>query len=235
MLDIGCGWGSLAIRAAQRGASVVGVTLSQEQHALAVERVAKAGLGDRVSIELRDYRDVPGEGQFDAVAQIGMSEHLGLENHDAHFEHVHALLRPRGTHLHETVMRPATRDLARFHRPTIYREIITRYIFPGGELDYLGLTCTNMERFRLEVQDVENMREHYRLSLEHWVARLWENRERAAALAGWPRTRLWLFYMSMFAIGLDRGAATSFQVTASRRRTGDAPFPLSREEWLGQP
>ena len=235
MLDIGCGWGSLAIRAAERGAHVVGVTLSDEQHALATERVRRAGLADRVRIELRDYRDVPAERQFDAVSQVGMAEHLGLDNHDDFYARVHDLLRPRGRYFHEVVHRAATRNRAAFRKPSVYQRIISRYIFPGGELDHVGMAVENMERFRLEVHDVENVREHYRLSLEHWVARLWTNRAEAERLVGWPRTRLWLFYMSLCAVGFDRGACTAFQITASRRKTGNSELPLSRRAWLKAP
>ena len=233
MLDIGCGWGALAIRAAGKfGAQVHGVTLSQEQFDLATENVARAGLSDQVTIELKDYRDVPAKEQFDAVCQVGMSEHLGLDNHDAHFQRVHDLLRPRGMHFHEAATRPATKDISAFRKSTVYQDIITRFIFPGGELDHVGLACTNMERHRLEVHDVENLREHYRLSLEHWARRLWQNREEAARIAGWPKTRLWLLYLSLFAVGFDRGTCGCFQIVSSRRRTGNAELPMTRRELI---
>ena len=229
MLDIGCGWGALACYAAGKyGATVLGVTLSEEQYALAIERVRAAGLQDKVTIELKDYRDVPVEGQFDKISQVGMSEHLGIDNHDAHFKRVHDLLRPRGLHFHEAITRPATLDIAKFRRPTVYQKIINRYIFPGGELDHIGLTCTNMERRRLEVIDVENIREHYGRTCELWVERLWANREAATEAADHQRVRLWLFYLSLFAVGLDRGVCNTFQVVSSRRKVGSSGLPMER-------
>ena len=229
LLDIGCGWGSLAITAARDfGAIVHGVTLSKEQFALACERVREAGLEDRITLELKDYRDIPAEGQFDAVCQVGMSEHLGLDNHDAFFQRVHDLLKPRGMYFHEAAQRPGLRDLKKYRTPTAFRDIITRFIFPGGELDFLGFATTGMEAHRLEVHDVENIREHYQRSLELWTQNLYENREAAGEAAGWPRVRLWLLYLSLFAVGFDRGVCTCFQIVASRRHTGPGPLPMAR-------
>ena len=230
MLDIGCGWGGLACHAARHyGARVHGVTLSEEQHAWCREKIAREGLDDLVTVELADYRTIPPEGQFDKVCQTGMFEHVGIDNHDAFFRRVHDLLRPGGIYFHEAVTRPVTPDPRRFRRATAYQRFITRYIFPGGELDYLGLTTTNMERRRLEVIDVENVREHYRLSLIHWVERLQAAREEAVAEAGEARTRLWLLYMSLFAIAFERGTSTTFQIVGTRRRVGSPPVPMTRD------
>ena len=231
LLDIGCGWGALACHAAREyGVSVLGVTLSEEQHRLATERVRSEGLSEQVTIELKDYREVPRTERFDKISQIGMSEHLGIDNHDAHFQRVHDLLKPRGLHFHEAITRPATERIEDFRKPTIYQKVINRYIFPGGELDHVGLTCTNMERRRLEVIDVENVREHYGRTCELWVERLWENREAATAAADWQRVRLWMFYLTLFAVGLDRGVCCTFQVVASRRRTGPSGLPMDRTD-----
>ena len=233
MLDIGCGWGALACHAArEHGAHVLGVTLSQEQYAAARERVQAEGLEDRVTIELKDYRDVPVEGQFDKVSQVGMSEHLGIDNHDAHFQRVHDLLRPRGLHFHEAITRAATPRIEDFRKKTVYQQIINRYIFPGGELDYIGLTCTNMERRRLEVIDVENVREHYERTCILWTEKLWANREAAERAASHQHVRLWLFYLTLFAVGLGRGVCSTFQVVASRRRTGPSGLPMQREAFV---
>lgn len=229
LLDIGCGWGGLACHAARNyGVHVHGVTLSQEQHDFAVEKVKRLGLEKQVEIELKDYRAIEAKGQYDKVSQVEMFEHLGLDNHDHHFQHVHDLLRPRGVYFHQASTRLATKNLKAFRKPTAYLQFIRRFIFPGGELDHVGLTVTNMERFRFEVHDVEGMREHFSMTLEHWVQRLWDNREEASALVGWPRTRLWLLYMSMAAMGFDRAAIGLFQVVGSRRRTGPAGLPLTR-------
>jgi cyclopropane-fatty-acyl-phospholipid synthase len=231
LLDIGCGWGGLSCHAAANyGVTVYGVTLSEEQFAYATAKVKRLGLEDKVTIALKDYRDIPAEGQFDKVSQVEMFEHVGIDNHDRHFQRIHDLLRPRGIHFHQASTRMATKDIKAFRKPTAYQEFTTRFIFPGGELDYIGLTCTNMERFRLEVHDVEGMREHFALTLQHWVKNLWENREKAKELVGWPRTRLWLFYLSLYSIAFDRSTIGLFQVVASRRRTGPSGIALARAE-----
>ena len=108
-----------------------------------------SGLQDRVTVELKEYGAV--EGEYDKIASIGMFEHVGLDNHDAYFAKMHALLRPRGLYLHQATTRMATRDLKRFRKRTAYQDVITRFIFPGGELDYVGLTATNLERHGFEV------------------------------------------------------------------------------------
>ena len=114
----------------------------------------------------------------------------------------------------------ATRDIAAFRKPTKYQRVITKYIFPGGELDYIGLSTTNLERHRFEVHDIEGMREHFQRTLEHWVERLYANRARAEELAGKERTRLWLLYFALFAMAFQRNTVSVFQTLASKRRTG---------------
>lgn len=229
LLDIGCGWGGLACHAARHyGAIVHGVTLSQAQFDFATAKIARLGLQDRIRIELRDYRSIDTPEYYDKIAQIEMFEHIGIDNHDIHFRQMHRLLRPRGLYLHQASTRPATLDLSQFRTPTAYRNIITKYIFPGGELDYIGLTTTNLERHRLEVIDVECLREHFQRTLEMWIARLYDNRETAAGLAGSGRTRMWLLYFSLFAIGFDRGTVSVYQTLACKRRTGPTGLPLDR-------
>ena len=229
VLDIGCGWGGFACHAARHyGARVHGVTLSKEQLEYARAKVEREGLSDLVTLELRDYRDLDPAGQYDKVTQLGMFEHVGFENHDAFFGHVHGLLRPRGLYLHEAITRPATPDLRRFRRRTVYQRFVNRYIFPGGELDHVGRTLTNMERHRLEVVDVEGLRDHYRLSLEHWAANLYRNREAATREAGEPLTRVWLLYLALFAVGFLRGVTTVFQIVGVRRTARPAGLPLTR-------
>ena len=229
--DLGCGWGGLACHAAKHyGATVHGVTLSQAQLDLARERVRERGLQDCVTLELRDYRTIDTPEAYDKIAQIGMFEHVGLDNHDRHYAHMHRLLRPRGLYLHQATTRRATRDLAKFRRRTPYMAVINRYIFPGGELDHIGMTVTNLERHGFEVHDVEAMREHYALSLKRWSEALDINRAAAIAEAGLTTTRLWLLYFALSCTGFRRGVLNDFQTLASKRRSGPAGLPWDRAE-----
>jgi len=231
LLDIGCGWGGLACHAARHfGVTVHGVTLSQEQFDFARDKVARLGLGDRVTIELRDYRTLDGAQCYDAIAQIEMFEHLGFDSHDRHFASMHRLLRPRGRYLHQATTRRATLDPARFRKPTAYQRVITRFIFPGGALDHIGMTVTNLERHGFEVQDVENWRAHYRHTLEAWAERLWSHREQAECEIGAGRTRLWLLYFTLFALAFERGTCLVFQTLATKRQAGPSGLPPSRAD-----
>jgi cyclopropane-fatty-acyl-phospholipid synthase len=177
---------------------------------------------------MRDYREIDAPGGYDKVAQIGMFEHVGLDNHDRHFAHVHKLLRPRGLYMHHAITRWATPDLSKFRTPTRYQKVIARFIFPGGELDYIGLTATNLERHGFEVHDVEGMREHYQLTLERWLDRLYESREVAAAEIGKTRMRLWMLYFTLFARAFERGTIGIFQTLASKRSVGASGLGLAR-------
>jgi cyclopropane-fatty-acyl-phospholipid synthase len=237
LLDIGCGWGALACHAARHyGANVHGVTLSKAQLEFAEAKVAREGLGERVRLELRDYRriDAP-NGFYDKIAQIEMFEHVGFANHDAHFETVRRLLKPRGLHLHQASVRLAPKDLARFNRKTGYMKAIDRYIFPGGELDYIGLTATNFERHGFEVHDIEALREHFALTTRHWAERLWDRRAEAEAEAGRARTRLWLLYLAMVCRAFERGAIAVFQTLVSRKQSGASGLPLARADYIEGP
>lgn len=221
LFDLGCGWGGLACHAAEHfGATVHGVTLSQEQLALARERVRGRGLDHLVTLELRDYRTIDTPGAYDAISQIGMFEHVGLKNHDGHFAQMHRLLKDRGLYLHQSITRRAPYDLASFRKPTSYMQFINRYIFPGGELDYFGMTATNLERHRFEMLDVEAMREHYYRAMKAWAERLDANRAAAVAEAGATRTRLWLLYLTMCSLAFERGILSDFQILSQKRATG---------------
>jgi len=227
MLDIGSGWGGLAIWAAQNyGVEVHGVTLSREQLRHALLRVESLGLGDRVRLELRDYRDIPEREHFDAVAQVGMFEHVGLANHDQHFDTVVRLLKPRGVYFHQAITR---RSGGGPLRETGSTRAIARYIFPGGELDTVGMTVSAMGRAGLEVRDVEGMRDHYELTLRHWSERLHARMAEATDLAGSERARLWLLSFAVFAKAFERGAALLYQTVAQKRSPGLSGLPLERE------
>ncbi len=235
LFDTGCGWGSLICHAAKNyGVEAHGVTLAKEQYDYVVAKIERMGLKERVKVELRDYRSVTEPDAYDRIAQIEMFEHLGLDNHDQHFKHMHRLLKPRGLYLHQASTRRATPDLSKFRKPTVFQKIANRYIFPGGELDYIGLTVTNLERLGFEVHDVENMREHFQLTCEAWANRLWEHREEAAREVGLPRTRMWLLYLSVTAMAFRRMNLFVFQTLASKRRLGASGLPLNRR-WITNP
>ena len=190
------------------------------------ERLRARGLEGQVHIELRDYRTLDTSGTYDAIAQIGMFEHVGIDNHDTFFAQMARLLAPAGLYLHQATTRRATRDLARFRKRTAYMKVINRWIFPGGELDYLGMTATNLERWGFEVREVETMREHYYLTLKAWSERLYARREEAVAEAGLTRTRLWLLYFALSCTGFWRGVLCDFQTLAQKRVTGRSGLPL---------
>lgn len=224
VLDVGCGWGSFAMHAAARyGVSVVGVTLSTEQAALARKRAADAGLTDRVEIRVQDYRDV-GDGPFDAISSIGMSEHVGRAQTPAYAAALFGLLRPGGRLLNHAISwnaGPTSPDPDSF---------IPRYVFPDGEMISLGEMVSALETARFEVLDVEALRRHYALTLRAWVSRLEQNWEQAVRLAGEGRARVWRLYMAASAIGFENGLTGVNQVLV-RRPGGEEP-PLRRTDWL---
>ncbi|MGX5717637.1 class I SAM-dependent methyltransferase [Arthrobacter sp. MAHUQ-56] len=224
VLDVGCGWGSFALHAAARyGVTVVGVTLSAEQAALARKRAADAGLTDKVEIRVQDYRDVQ-DGPFDAISSIGMSEHVGREQTPAYAAALFGLLRPGGRLLNHAISwnaGPTRPDPDSF---------IPRYVFPDGEMISLGDMVVALETTGFEVLDVEALRRHYALTLRAWVSRLEENWERAVHLAGEGRARVWRLYMASSALGFETGLTGVNQVLV--RRPGPGNPPLRRTGWL---
>ena len=228
-LDIGCGWGALICHAAREyGVQAVGVTLSQEQFDLAQARVAREGLAGRVSLELRDYAML--EGSFDKIASIGMFEQVGIANHPTYFRTVNRLLNPGGLYLHHTIARPAKRDDKRFRRKPPEYQAIVRYIFPGGELDHIGMSLANLQRYGFEVHDVEAWREHYARTCRLWHDRLLANREAAEREVGSVKTRLWLLYLAGCSLGFARNSIGIFQTLASKRARGPSGLPPTRAD-----
>jgi cyclopropane-fatty-acyl-phospholipid synthase len=220
LLDVGCGWGSLALHAAQEyGADVVGVTLSTEQAALARKRVAEAGLSERVEIRVQDYRDVR-DGPFDAISSIGMAEHVGRAQTAGYVSRLHELLRPGGRLLNHAIAWNA----GDWHGED--DTFIARYVFPDGELLSLGHMVTALEDGGLEVLDVEALRRHYALTLRAWVARLEERWDDAVALTTEGRARVWRLYMAASALAFEAGTMGVNQVVA--QRPGGAEPPLRR-------
>jgi cyclopropane-fatty-acyl-phospholipid synthase len=229
LLDIGCGWGALSCYAAQHyGVTAYGVTLSKEQVAFAQDKIKRLGLQDRVKIELKDYAQV--EGEFDKVAAIGIQEHIGIENYPTYYNTVQRVLKPDGLFLHHAITRPAKRDKRRFRRKRPEFALLTKYIFPGGELDYIGNTVTMLEQHGFEVHDVENLREHYQRTCRHWHDRLLANYDASVAEVGEVKTRLWLAYLGACSISFERNTVGLFQTLASKKRRGPSGLPPTRAD-----
>ncbi len=224
VLDVGCGWGSFALHAAQQyGVTVVGVTLSSEQAVLARKRAADAGLTENIDIRVQDYRDIP-DGPFDAISSIGMSEHVGREQTPQYVDVLHGLLRPGGRLLNHAISWNAGRT-----KPDP-DSFIPRYVFPDGEMLSLGEMVTALETGGFEVLDVEALRQHYALTLRAWVRRLETNWDEAVRLTSLGRARVWRLYMASSAVGFETGLTGVNQILV-QRAGGDQP-PLRRTDWV---
>ena len=230
MLDIGCGWGALVCYAAQNfGVQAYGVTLSEQQCAFANKKIARLGLGDRVKVELKNYAAVDGE--FDKISQIEMIEHIGLQNHPDFYRQIHRMLRPNGFYVHQASARLAKRDDKTFHKKRPEVQALSRYVIPGVDFDYVGMTLTNLERYGFEVHDVECLREHHALTARIWHDALYRNREAAEREAGKVKTKLWLAYLAGCSIAFERNTSTVYQTLASKRRRGPSGLPPTRAAW----
>jgi cyclopropane-fatty-acyl-phospholipid synthase len=204
VLDIGCGWGSFAIHAAQRyGARVLGITLSGPQASGARERAAEAGVADKVDFEVMDYRDVAGE-RFDAIASIGMVEHVGEERIDLYGRRLAELLRPGGRLLNHGISRLQ-------HSDSNPGEFSQRYVFPDGETLHLSRVLLALERAGFETEHVEGFRDDYAETLRHWIQRLDDNLPRAEQLAGGERLRVWRLYLRAARNGFVTGFTSIYQ------------------------
>jgi len=193
LLDIGSGWGGLILYAAQRhGVEALGITLSQRQAEEAQARIRAAGLEGRVRVELRDYREV--RESFDKVVSVGMAEHVGRANLPTYFKAAWNALRPGGLMMHHVITRGPLALAA--ERSLASGEFMKRYVFPDGEILPLWQNLEAAEQSGFEVRDVEDLREHYALTLRHWVKNLEANWEAAVREAGVERARLWRLYMA---------------------------------------
>lgn len=225
LLDVGCGWGGMLLQAAARhGVRAEGVSLSLEQVEWTRKRVAEAGLAGQVEVRHADYREID-DGPYDAVSAVGAFEHIGLHGGEF-FRHVHGLLRPRGRFLNHAISQPPFRKA-----PAARRGFIQRYVFPDGELHEVGHVVSAMQEAGLEVRHVESFREHYPLTLRHWVRNLENNWDKAVALVGAGRARVWRLYMAAFALNFEVNDTSHHQVLAVRPdATGSSGMPL-RPDW----
>jgi len=247
LLDVGCGWGSMVMHAARHhGVHAVGVTISTEQAELARQRVEEAGLSDRVEIRLQDYRDIT-DGPFDAVSSIGMFEHVGRKRMEEYVRDLHALLVPGGRLLNHAISRPGypqadnalgrTKALVRRlatavgsdYTSRVDSQLMKRYVFPDGELHEVGVVVSMLQENGFEVRHLESLREHYDLTLRHWVANLEANWDAAVAEVGEGRARVWRLYMAACAITFAMGGVSVEQVLAVKPDGGRSGFPLRPE------
>jgi cyclopropane-fatty-acyl-phospholipid synthase len=209
VLDIGCGWGSFAIHAARgRGVEVTGITLSEPQAELGRQRAAEAGVADKVDIRVMDYRDLAGE-PFDAVASIGMVEHVGSNRIDEYMAVLARQLRPGGRLLNHGIarLRVGEAEAGPFSE---------RYVFPDAAPLHLSRIQAAIERAGLETRHVEDFRLDYAETLRHWARRLDENLVEAERIAGPERLRVWRLYLRAARQGFETGFTSVFQVRCSR-------------------
>jgi len=210
VLDVGCGWGSFAIHAARHhGVRVLGVTLSPAQAELARARVTAAGLDEQVEIRVADYRQLP-RSSFDAIASIGMAEHVGDRQIDLYARSLLELLSPGGLLLNHAIAALDPND------EPLEDQFSMRYVFPDGEPLPLSRIQLALERAGFETEHVEGFREDYAITLRHWAERLDEHLDEARALAGSERTRIWRLYLRAARHGFDVGMTAVYQVRARR-------------------
>ncbi|MEO5755671.1 MAG: cyclopropane-fatty-acyl-phospholipid synthase family protein [Mesorhizobium sp.] len=229
LLDIGCGWGAMLIYAAKHhGVIGHGVSLSEEQTRLARERIRSEGLEDRVTIDIRSYTEL--DGSYDKISSIGMFEAVGLANHATYFSTIHRLLKPGGIYLHHAITRRGKGDRKKTLRKGAEYKALIKYIFPGGEVDTIGMTLGNLEAHGFLVHDVENLREHYARTCRLWAERLHARFDEAIAEVGEPKARLWLLYLTGCSIAFERASAQIFQTVITKRARGPSGLPPTRAD-----
>ena len=206
------------------------MTLAKQQIALARQRAAELGLADKVTFELTDYSRLEGAGRFDKISSIGMFERVGAANFDAYFAAVRRLLKPGGLYLHHAITRPGKGATVRRAKKRPEFAALTRYIFPGGELDYLWRTIADLEAHGFEVRDVEGWREHYQRTCRLWHDRLLARYDEACGEVGEATTRVWLAYLAACSLVFERNACGVYQTLACGRARGASGLPPTRAD-----
>jgi cyclopropane-fatty-acyl-phospholipid synthase len=225
LLDIGCGWGGLVLYAAQHyGIEANGITLSEPQVALANQRIQQAGLTERCKVEVRDYRDVIQANSFDKIVSVGMFEHVGEALLPTYFKQAWQLLRPGGVFLNHGIASVPSHP----QPDSIFNQ---RYVFPDGQLLPISTILQIAEAIGFEVRDVESLREHYALTLRHWVRRLEEHSDEARKMASDVTYRIWRLYMSASVHAFQTGRNNIYQTLLAKPDRGDSGLPLTRADW----
>jgi len=226
LLDIGCGWGGLIIHAAKNyGVTATGITLSERQAEHARQRIKDEGLEDRITVEIRDYREMEPAHQFDKIVSVGMFEHVGRKMLPVYFEQAHKLLKPGGVFMNHGIA-----GLQEFEFKV--SSFINEYVFPDGELVPINVTIRAAEQAGFEVRDIESLREHYTLTLKHWVERLEHNKSKALQHVDRVTYRVWRIYMSGARRAFEIRYNNLYQVLLAKPdNCGNAYLPLTRADW----
>ena len=230
LLDVGCGCGALVIHAAKNfGVRAEGITLSEPQAEWGRARIAEAGLTKEAKIELRDYRELSAQGSeiYDAIVSVGMAEHVGRERLPDYFRAVHRALKPGGIFLNqaigESIIPRADNRNGSF---------IEHYVFPDGDIPPLPIMLRAAESAGFEIRDVENLREHYMLTLRHWLARLEAHHAEALSFVDETTYRIWRLYLAGSGHGFRRGYIAVYQtLLAKLSPAGQTNLPLTRNDW----
>ncbi|HZW11704.1 MAG TPA: cyclopropane-fatty-acyl-phospholipid synthase family protein [Noviherbaspirillum sp.] len=224
LLDIGCGWGALVMRAAEKfGAQCIGTTLSQNQFDLAKEHVARAGLAARVEIRLEDYRDT--KGRFDRITSVGMFEHVGAKHLPDYFAKIHSLLADDGMAMNHGI---TTTDFNNGETAYGGGEFIDQYVFPHGELQHIGSVLRAMQEGGLEVYDVENLRRHYARTCSIWAENFEERAKQIRTLVDDRRFRIWRVYLAGCAYAFAQDWVSLYQVVCTKAGREPSGLPWSR-------
>ncbi len=233
LLDIGCGWGALVIHATKHfGVRAEGITLSEPQAEWARARIAEAGLGSDAAIEVGDYREICTNGGefYDAIVSVGMAEHVGCERLPDYFSAARRALKPGGVFLNQAigeniVARPDNRN----------GSFIEQYVFPDGDIQPLPVMLHAAESAHFEIRDVENLREHYALTLRHWLRRLEAHHDKALQFVDESTYRIWRLYLAGSTHGFRRGQLAVYQtLLAKLNPRGQSNLPLTRDDWYAQ-
>jgi len=217
VLDIGSGWGGLALYLAETcGARVLGCTLSDEQYVISRQRARERGLQDKVRFELEDYRDL--EGEFDRIVSVGMFEHVGVVHYDAFFAKVHELLAPDGV--------AVLHSIGRSDRPAATNPWVAKYIFPGGYIPALSEVLPAIERKGLVATDIEILRLHYAETLKAWRERFLARREDVLRFYDERFCRMWEFYLAASEMAFRHQDLVVFQIQLARKQEA---VPLTRD------
>jgi cyclopropane-fatty-acyl-phospholipid synthase len=220
LLDVGCGWGGMVRYAARLGVHALGVTLSAEQARWAQQEILREGLAQLAEVRHLDYRDAPGR-DYDAISSIGLTEHIGVRAYPAYFGLLRDKLRPGGRLLNHCITQPDNRTKA------TSEAFIDRYVFPDGELAGAGRIITEAQNVGLELRHVENLREHYALTLKQWNANLVEHWDACVAEVGEPTARVWGLYMAGSRLAFERNGLQLHQVLLVRPDArGNSHVPL---------